>query len=41
MTKFLDSDVIVVGGGLGGAGAALALASAGLDVIALDAAPAS
>ena len=39
MTKFLDSDVIVVGGGLGGAGAALALASAGLDVIALDAAP--
>ena len=40
MTLILDSDAIVVGGGLGGAAAALALAAAGLDVIAIDAAPA-
>ena len=39
MTNPLDSDVIVVGGGLGGSAAALALAAAGLDVIVLDAAP--
>jgi 2-octaprenyl-6-methoxyphenol hydroxylase len=39
MSKSLDYDVIVVGGGLGGAAAVLALAEAGLEVIALDAAP--
>ncbi len=33
----LDCDVLVVGGGLGGAATALALAAAGLEVIALDA----
>ena len=33
----LDADVIIVGGGLNGAAAALSLAKAGLDVIALDA----
>ena len=39
MGRKLDSDVILVGGGLGGAATALALAEAGLDVLALDAAP--
>lgn len=39
MTMTLDCDAIVVGGGLGGAAAALGLAAAGLDVVALDAAP--
>lgn len=35
----LDTDVIIVGGGLSGAAAALGVAAAGLDVIILDAGP--
>lgn len=39
MSISLDTDVIIVGGGLGGAAAALGVAAAGLSVIALDAGP--
>ncbi|MEL6792553.1 MAG: FAD-dependent oxidoreductase [Pseudomonadota bacterium] len=39
MTFSLDTDVIVVGGGLAGAAAALGAAAAGLDVVVLDAGP--
>lgn len=39
MSKKIDSDAIIVGGGLGGAATALALAEAGLEVLTLDAAP--
>ncbi|MEM7545020.1 MAG: FAD-dependent monooxygenase [Pseudomonadota bacterium] len=39
MSSNLEYDVITVGGGLGGAATALALASAGLEVLALDAGP--
>lgn len=41
MSSFLDCDALIVGGGLAGAAAALALAEAGFDVIALDASGAS
>lgn len=40
MSKLIDHDVLIAGGGLAGAAAALALSAAGLDALVLDAGPA-